>query len=218
MNEHSFTEPKAPMPALPAPIEPTAPKTGEILRAVRIAFVEKGFDGASMQDLARAAGMSVGNFYRYFPSKDAIITQMIALDMAEIETAFAHVLQSPQPMHTLRALIAQRLAQNQAQKSGELWAEIAAAAKRRPDIAACACEMEQSVASHLARVFAAQTGQSAADCAQQFAPQSAYIIMLIRAAAMLGPENTAQSPDLTPLIMRTINDVLDEISSIGSKG
>jgi AcrR family transcriptional regulator len=218
VNEHSFTQPKAPMPALPAHIETTAPKTGEILRAVRIAFVEKGFDGASMQDLARAAGMSVGNFYRYFPSKDAIITQMIALDMAEIETAFAHVLQSPLPMQTLRELIAQRLAQNQAQKSGELWAEIAAAAKRRPDIAACACEMEQSVAYHFSKVFAAQTGLSAADCAQKFAQQSAFIIMLIRAAAMIGPQNSAQSPDLTPLIMRTINDVLDEISRTGSKG
>ncbi len=38
----------------------------DILEAVHSTFVEKGFDGASMQDLARAAGMSVGNFYRYF--------------------------------------------------------------------------------------------------------------------------------------------------------
>ena len=45
----------------------------EILEGVRRAFSEKGFDGASMQDLARACGMSVGNFYRYFPSKAAIV-------------------------------------------------------------------------------------------------------------------------------------------------
>ena len=38
-----------------------------ILEAARRAFAEKGFDGASMQDIARAAGMSAGNFYRYFP-------------------------------------------------------------------------------------------------------------------------------------------------------
>ena len=42
-------------------------RTLDILALVRVAFAEKGFDGASMQDLARAAGMSVGNFYRYFP-------------------------------------------------------------------------------------------------------------------------------------------------------
>lgn len=43
-------------------------KVAEILSRLRDTFAEKGFDGASMQDLARAAGMSVGNFYRYFPS------------------------------------------------------------------------------------------------------------------------------------------------------
>ena len=47
---------------------PTPPGTeqriAEIIVSVRTAFAEKGFDGASMQDLARAAGMSVGNFYR----------------------------------------------------------------------------------------------------------------------------------------------------------
>jgi AcrR family transcriptional regulator len=194
-----------------------APKTAEILRAVRMAFVEKGFDGASMQDLARAAGMSVGNFYRYFPSKDAIITQLIALDMAEIEAEFAHVLQSPRPMATLRALIETRLRLSQSDKSGQLWAETAAAAKRRPDIAACACEMEQTVAVYLAQVFAAETGLPAAQCRARFAAQSAYIIMLIRSAAMLAPSLDA-GPDLTPLILRTINEVLDDIASAGSKG
>ena len=46
---------------------PADQRSVEILALVRQAFVEKGFDGASMQDLARSAGMSVGNFYRYFP-------------------------------------------------------------------------------------------------------------------------------------------------------
>jgi AcrR family transcriptional regulator len=205
------------MPAILATKPQPAPKSAEILAAVRMAFVEKGFDGASMQDLARAAGMSVGNFYRYFPSKDAIITQMIALDMAEIEADFARVMQSPQPMQALRLLIAERLAQDRAQKSGQLWAEIAAAAKRRPDIAACACEMETAVATYLAQVFAAQTGLPAAQCQQRFAAQSAFVIMLIRSAAMLSP-NDPNGPDLTPLILRTINDTLDDIASAGSKG
>jgi AcrR family transcriptional regulator len=205
------------MPANLASKPQPAPKSAEILAAVRMAFVEKGFDGASMQDLARAAGMSVGNFYRYFPSKDAIITQMIALDMAEIEADFARVMQSPQPMQALRLLIAERLAQDRAQKSGQLWAEIAAAAKRRPDIAACACEMEAAVATYLAQVFAAQTGLTAAQCQHRFAAQSAFVIMLIRSAAMLSPIDP-NGPDLTPLILRTINDTLDDIASAGSKG
>ena len=52
-------------PHLRVPTTPDRRQT-DILEAVHGTFVEKGFDGASMQDLARAAGMSVGNFYRYF--------------------------------------------------------------------------------------------------------------------------------------------------------
>ena len=59
-----------------APSEPGT-REAEILAAIRRAFAAKGFDGASMQYLAREAGMSVGNFYRYFPSKAAMVEAMI---------------------------------------------------------------------------------------------------------------------------------------------
>ena len=55
----------------------------DILERIKAVFAEKGFDGASMQDLARSAGMSAGNFYRYFPSKDAIIAAMVERDLAD---------------------------------------------------------------------------------------------------------------------------------------
>ena len=70
-----------------------APKTdqriADILLRVRAAFIDKGFDGASMQDLARVAGMSVGNFYRYFPSKSAIVEKLISCDLDNMQAEFA---------------------------------------------------------------------------------------------------------------------------------
>lgn len=200
------------------PAAATAPKSAEILRAVKAAFIEKGFDGASMQDLARAAGMSVGNFYRYFPSKDAIVAQMIALDMAEIEAEFARVLSSASPMATLRALIAHRVHDASVPQEGPLWAEIAAAAMRKPEIAASACAMENTVSGYLAQVFAAETGLPLAEALRRFATESAFIILLIRSAAMIAPKNTDQSSHLNTLILRTINQVLDDIASAGLKG
>ena len=53
-------------------------RSSAILQSVRSAFAEKGFDGASMQDLARAAGMSAANFYRYFPSKAELYVEVLA--------------------------------------------------------------------------------------------------------------------------------------------
>ena len=99
-------------------------RTFDILALVRVAFAEKGFDGASMQDLARAAGMSVGNFYRYFPSKAAIVEQLIAHDLAEMEGHFAEIMTSPFPLLTLKQQVALQIQLHQECVDGQIWAEI----------------------------------------------------------------------------------------------
>ena len=85
-----------------APPDPREAREAEILQSIRTTFAEKGFDGASMQELARAAGMSVGNFYRYFPSKAAMVEAMIRRDIADVEVKFAEVLGAPDPLAALR--------------------------------------------------------------------------------------------------------------------
>ncbi|MEH3148245.1 MAG: TetR/AcrR family transcriptional regulator [Methylobacterium frigidaeris] len=44
-----------------------------ILDAAETCFVRSGFHRSTMQDLAREAGMSPGNIYRYFESKEAVV-------------------------------------------------------------------------------------------------------------------------------------------------
>ena len=44
-----------------------------ILEAAERAFAAHGFHAATMQHVAEAAGMSAGNLYRTFPSKEAIV-------------------------------------------------------------------------------------------------------------------------------------------------
>lgn len=39
-------------------------------------FRKKGFDAATMRDIAKAAGMSLGAAYHYFPGKHAIVTEL----------------------------------------------------------------------------------------------------------------------------------------------
>ena len=84
-------------------------REAEILDSIRTIFVTKGFDGASMQDLARAAGMSVGNFYRYFPSKAAMVQAIVRRDLAEVEQKFAMILEAPDPYEALRSGLHQHI-------------------------------------------------------------------------------------------------------------
>jgi len=68
-----------------------ADRRAEILAAAQRCFVRSGFHGASMQDICAEAGMSPGNLYRYFPSKEALIAGIAERDRAEVGQQFARV-------------------------------------------------------------------------------------------------------------------------------
>ncbi|HMN73288.1 MAG TPA: TetR/AcrR family transcriptional regulator [Rhodoblastus sp.] len=55
-------------------------KARQILDGARTIFLAEGFDAASMNDIAREAGVSKGTIYSYFPSKDALFTALIRED------------------------------------------------------------------------------------------------------------------------------------------
>lgn len=57
----------------------------KILIGARDEFVAKGFSKSSMRAIAQKAGISVGNIYKYFESKDALFRAMLYLAIREIE-------------------------------------------------------------------------------------------------------------------------------------
>src|SRR3954471_11572211 len=71
------------MPAEPAqienPVESTA-KRRQIMDGARKVFLEHGFDGASMNDIVRATGVSKGTIYAYFPSKERLFEALVFED------------------------------------------------------------------------------------------------------------------------------------------
>jgi AcrR family transcriptional regulator len=189
----------------------------EILFSIRQAFAEKGFDGASMQDLARAAGMSVGNFYRYFPSKAAIVEQMVGFDLTEIERDFAEILVSADPMAALRAKILQRMTED-CDGDSKLWAEITAAAMRKPEINATSLRMEATIVTHLAGIFARVTNRTHAEAAARYSGQCRLLVMLVKAMAMDTGRNGKPADDLTTEVVRIIDRTLSDISNDVAKG
>lgn len=199
-------------------VTPTADqRSTEILASVRQAFAEKGFDGASMQDLARAAGISVGSFYRYFPSKAAIVEALIALDLAELERDFADMLGAPRPMDALRAKLRQIIPEHQSSRDGQLWAEITAAALRKPEIGAASRRMEQEILRYLSEVFAAHTGLSVDEAGRRYETHASFIVLLVKASSCLGPNSPADLDPINALILRSIDHALDEICSTSVK-
>ncbi|MFG1359702.1 TetR/AcrR family transcriptional regulator [Xanthobacter pseudotagetidis] len=55
----------------------------QILAGAREVFLERGFDAASMGDIARAAGVSKGTLYVYFQNKEDLFAALVASECTE---------------------------------------------------------------------------------------------------------------------------------------
>jgi len=61
-------------------LEVESAKRRQILEGARRVFLADGFDGASMNDIARVAGVSKGTLYVYFDSKETLFEALIRDD------------------------------------------------------------------------------------------------------------------------------------------
>jgi AcrR family transcriptional regulator len=197
---------------------PAAEERGlEILASIRLADAEKGFDGASMQDLARAAGMSVGNFYRYFPSKAAIVQAMCGYDLAEIQSEFAEIQSSDTPMAALRQRILKHFGEDGMQ-DGQLWAEITAAAIRKPEIGAASLQMEEGIIARLVAIFARITRRPEEEARLRYQGQCQLLVMLVKAMAMRTALSGPADATLEAQVVAVIDRILNDISNDTAKG
>jgi AcrR family transcriptional regulator len=51
----------------------------EIIEAALDLFVERGYDATTMEEVALSAGVGTSTLYRYFPTKELLVTEPIAL-------------------------------------------------------------------------------------------------------------------------------------------
>ena len=192
-------------------------RSHEILASIRQVFAEKGFDGASMQDLARAAGMSVGNFYRYFPSRAEIVKAMCGYDLTEIQAEFADVQQADDPLMCLRDHILGHF-DGKEEADGQLWAEITAAAIRKPEIREAAATMENTIISFLVTIFAGITRRSEAEARTRYEGQAQMLVMLVKGMAMRTCQCGPASPALSAQVVAVLDRILSDISNDKAEG
>ena len=130
-----------------------ADRRQRILEAAERAFVRHGFHATTMQHVADEAGMSAGNLYRYFPSKEAIVEGLCELDQAERAQAFAKLMADHrQIMQALRDGLRQHVLAKPPEKARllvEIWAE----AGRNPRVAAMIAAIDAEVLAGLEQLI-----------------------------------------------------------------
>jgi AcrR family transcriptional regulator len=155
MNIHSYSGADAFMsePVLRlAGEEPSSERRRQILDAAERSFSRAGFHRTTMQDVAAEAGMSPGNLYRYFPSKDALVAGLCERDRTELAGEFQALNEGDDFMTAFRALGHKHFdetALGKARLCLEIWAEAA----RNPAIAAMQTEFDRGMIEQFTAVF-----------------------------------------------------------------
>src|SRR3954471_10175222 len=128
-------------------------RRSRILDAAERCFVRSGFHRTTMQDVAAEAGMSPGNLYRYFPSKDAIVIGLTERDRSRVAQDFM-AFDSGDDFMTSFSKLGRKHFEEEPRDRAIMCLEIWAESARNPSFASVCAEFEQFVIRRLTDVLA----------------------------------------------------------------
>ena len=76
-----------------------------LLNVARVAFAERGMS-ASLEDIARTAGVGIGTLYRHFPTREMLVNDIYRDEGARLMVAARELATSLDPVEAVRAWIA----------------------------------------------------------------------------------------------------------------
>src|SRR6187399_155709 len=117
-------------------IEPAADRREQILNAAMVCFAKRGFHQASMHDISEQAGISVGLIYRYFESKEAVISAMADGHKKEIQEVLERARQAPSLLDAMEILFTAHCCDNAPQVEAAFVVDLFAEAGRNAKVAA----------------------------------------------------------------------------------
>jgi TetR/AcrR family transcriptional repressor of uid operon len=147
-----------------AKVQRQSDRRDEILEAAQRCFVRSGFHQTSMQEICAEAGMSAGNLYRYFPSKESIIAGIAERDRAEVARDIAQADMSQGLFAVLESMAHQYWTVRSIEQV-KLCTEVMSEARRDPEIARISASFDADVRKWLIAMFtaAADRGDIAKD-------------------------------------------------------
>ena len=67
--------------------------TKEMIRQAAVSeFMDKGFAGASLRQIVKNAGVTTGAFYKYYPTKEALLAELVEEHAEHIYNIYDEIL------------------------------------------------------------------------------------------------------------------------------
>src|SRR6266704_2401100 len=131
MNVHSSSKPMS----QPQQESSNPDRRSQILDAALVCFAKREFHQASMHDISAEAGISVGLIYRYFASKEAVISAMADRHKKEIQDVLDRARQASTLLESLEILFTAHCCENSPKVQSAFVVDLYAEASRNPQVA-----------------------------------------------------------------------------------
>lgn len=160
-------------------------KREQILAVATQCFIESGFHGTGMAKICKAAKMSAGALYRYFPSKESMIEAIVELDRTETVLFVERLKQAENKAIGLAEIVVE-IIHLYAEDRGycQLWIEIAAEMSRNPVVAKLVSTAEADLLIELTALV--RQGQLAGDIDSTLIPVITAQLLLTITYGFLG--------------------------------
>jgi TetR/AcrR family transcriptional regulator, repressor for uid operon len=196
-------------------------RRSRILDAAEACFVRAGFHRTTMQNIAAEAGMSPGNLYRYFASKDAVMEGLCDRDRAEVAADFSGFDDTEDFMSMFYALGKKHLADEPREKAIlclEIWAE----ATRNATFNGIVQAFQEDLVARLTRVFTVAQERGAVRAKAD--PRALAILvatisdgLFVRRAVVDGFDAAREVPHVLCLIGAILDGQVDFSSAAGGE-
>ena len=110
-------------------------KVAQVLDGARQVFMAQGFEGASVDDIARAAGVSKATLYSYFPDKRRLFIEVAATECARQTDMAVDSIDRTAPPRVVLTLAARQMVEFLISDFGQQMFRVSVAeAERFPDV------------------------------------------------------------------------------------
>ncbi|NAZ85335.1 TetR/AcrR family transcriptional regulator [Kineococcus indalonis] len=154
----------------------------EIVEAAVELFARKGFEATTTADICRAAGISTGRLFHYFPSKQAVFHAIFELDRAEQEEALARAVHDPDPWRGLTAVVERLWAETTHPVVAGLFVEVVTQAHRDPVVTRLVAEDDRRALDGVAALVERLVAAGRADPAMPPQEAARWVLTLAETA------------------------------------
>jgi len=163
-------------------------------------FLERGFDGVRVAEVAAACGVSEKTVFNYFPVKEALVMDRLEAALEALRTGLADPARTP--VEATLSILGQELgamtgrlgAQQDAAQGREAIRRFGDLIRATPALRAYQADMTDQCAAAAAAVLAARAGMTAGDPEPQIAARALLGLWHVQAASLRRHLDDAATP------------------------